>query len=138
MKNRLFKTQSERWLLVENLKRREEKSEELERVRDQYMQQVMAQQSDAREKDMLLKNLEQKLKEREEQIADLNKAKEKLVELESVRDQYAQQIEVQRSDAREKDILLKDLEQKSRVYEAQIAELKRQKNCWEQNPWFIN
>jgi len=34
------------------------------------MQQVMAQQSDAREKDMLLKNLEQKLKEREEQIAD--------------------------------------------------------------------
>ena len=76
VKNRLFKTQSERWLLVENLKRREEKSEELERVRNQYMQQVMAQQSDAREKDMLLKNLEQKLKEREEQIADLNKAKE--------------------------------------------------------------
>ena len=75
VKNRLFKTQSERWLLVENLKRREEKSEELERVRNQYMQQVMAQQSDAREKDMLLKNLEQKLKEREEQIADLNKAK---------------------------------------------------------------
>ena len=127
VKNRLFTTQSERWLLVENLKRREEKSEELERVRNQYMQQVMAQQSDAREKDMLLKNLEQKLKEREEQIADLNKAKEKLVELESVRDQYAQQIEVQRSDAREKDILLKDLEQKSRVYEAQIAELKKAK-----------
>ena len=82
VKNRLFKTQSERWLLVENLKRREEKSEELERVRDQYMQQVMAQQSDAREKDMLLKNLEQKLK---------------------------------------------DLEQKSRVYEAQIVELKKAK-----------
>ncbi|WP_230590840.1 hypothetical protein, partial [Bacteroides fragilis] len=78
VKNRLFKTQSERWLLVENLKRREEKSEELERVRDQYMQQVMAQQSDAREKDMLLKNLEQKLKEREAQIAELKKAKELL------------------------------------------------------------
>ena len=114
-------------LVKESYKLLKEKSEELERVRDQYMQQVMAQQSDAREKDMLLKNLEQKLKEREEQIADLNKAKEKLVELESVRDQYAQQIEVQRSDAREKDILLKDLEQKSRVYEAQIAELKKAK-----------
>ena len=75
MKNRLFKIQSERWLLAEKLKRREEK----------------------------------------------------LVELASIRDQYAHQIEVQRSDAREKDILLKDLEQKSRVYEAQIAELKKAK-----------
>ena len=75
VKNRLFKIQSERWLLAEKLKRREEK----------------------------------------------------LVELASIRDQYAHQIEVQRSDAREKDILLKDLEQKSRVYEAQIAELKKAK-----------
>ena len=75
VKNRLFKIQSERWLLAEKLKRREEK----------------------------------------------------LVELASIRDQYAQQVEMQRSDAREKDILLKDLEQKSRVYEAQIAELKKAK-----------
>ncbi len=44
------------------------------------------QRSDAREKDMLLKDLEQKLKECEDQIADLNKSKEKLVELASIRD----------------------------------------------------
>ena len=34
---------------------------------------------------------------------------------------------MQRSDAREKDMLLKDLEQKSKVYEGQIAELKKAK-----------
>ena len=75
VKNRLFKIQSERWLLAD----------------------------------------------------DLNKSKEKLVELASIRDQYAQQVEMQRSDAREKDMLLKDLEQKSKAYEGQIAELKKAK-----------
>mgnify|MGYP003107189351 FL=1 len=57
----------------------------------------------------------------------LNKSKEKLVELAGIRDQYAHQIEMQRSDAREKDMLLKDLEQKSKAYEGQIAELKKAK-----------
>ncbi|QRM69168.1 hypothetical protein F7887_03810 [Bacteroides fragilis] len=127
VKNRLFKIQSERWLLAEKLKRREEKLVELASIRDQYAHQIEVQRSDAREKDILLKDLEQKLKECEDQIADLNKSKEKLVELAGIRDQYAHQIEMQRSDAREKDMLLKDLEQKSKAYEGQIAELKKAK-----------
>ena len=86
MKNRLFKIQSERWLLAEKLKRREEKLVELASIRDQYAHQIEVQRSDAREKDILLKDLEQKLKECEDQIADLNKSKEKLVELASIRD----------------------------------------------------
>lgn len=78
VKNRLFKTQSERWLLAEKLKRREEKLVELASIRDQYAQQVEMQRSDAREKDMLLKDLEQKSKVYEGQIAELKKAKELL------------------------------------------------------------
>ena len=127
VRKHLFKTQSERWLLAEKLKRREEKLVELASIRDQYAHQIEVQRSDAREKDILLKDLEQKLKECEDQIADLNKSKEKLVELASIRDQYAHQIEVQRSDAREKDILLKDLEQKLKECEDQIADLNKSK-----------
>lgn len=78
VKNRLFKIQSERWLLAEKLKRREEKLVELASIRDQYAQQVEMQRSDAREKDMLLKDLEQKSKAYEGQIAELKKAKELL------------------------------------------------------------
>ena len=78
VKNRLFKTQSERWLLAEKLKRREEKLVELASIRDQYAHQIEVQRSDAREKDMLLKDLEQKSRVYEAQIAELNKAKELL------------------------------------------------------------
>ena len=78
VKNRLFKIQSEHWLLAEKLKRREEKLVELASIRDQYAQQVEMQRSDAREKDMLLKDLEQKSKAYEGQIAELKKAKELL------------------------------------------------------------
>ena len=78
VKNRLFKIQSERWLLAEKLKRREEKLVELASIRDQYAQQIEVQRSDAREKDILLKDLEQKSKAYEGQIAELKKAKELL------------------------------------------------------------
>lgn len=78
VKNRLFKIQSERWLLAEKLKRREEKLVELASIRDQYAHQIEMQRSDAREKDMLLKDLEQKSKAYEGQIAELKKAKELL------------------------------------------------------------
>lgn len=78
VKNRLFKIQSERWLLAEKLKRREEKLVELASIRDQYAHQIEVQRSDAREKDILLKDLEQKSKVYEGQIAELNKAKELL------------------------------------------------------------
>ena len=78
VKNRLFKIQSERWLLAEKLKRREEKLVELASIRDQYAHQIEVQRSDAREKDMLLKDLEQKSKAYEGQIAELKKAKELL------------------------------------------------------------
>lgn len=78
VKKRLFKIQSERWLLAEKLKRREEKLVELASIRDQYAHQIEMQRSDAREKDMLLKELEQKSKVYEGQIAELNKAKELL------------------------------------------------------------
>ncbi len=78
VRKHLFKTQSECGLLVEKLNKKEEKLEELERMRDQYAQQVEMQQSDAREKDMLLKDLEQKSKAYEGQIAELKKAKELL------------------------------------------------------------
>ena len=78
VKNRLFKIQSERWLLAEKLKRREEKLVELAGIRDQYAHQIEMQRSDAREKDMLLKDLEQKSKAYEGQIAELKKAKELL------------------------------------------------------------
>lgn len=78
VKNRLFKIQSERWLLAEKLKRREEKLVELASIRDQCAHQIEMQRSDAREKDMLLKDLEQKSKVYEGQIAELNKAKELL------------------------------------------------------------
>ena len=54
VKNRLFKIQSERWLLAEKLKRREEKLVELASIRDQYAHQIEVQRSDAREKDILL------------------------------------------------------------------------------------
>ena len=78
VKNRLFKIQSERWLLAEKLKRREEKLVELASIRDQYAHQIEMQRSDAREKDMLLKDLEQKSKAYEGKIAELKKAKELL------------------------------------------------------------
>ena len=78
VRKHLFKTQSERWLLAEKLKRREEKLVELASIRDQYAHQIEMQRSDAREKDMLLKDLEQKSKVYEGQIAELNKAKELL------------------------------------------------------------
>lgn len=78
VKNRLFKIQSERWLLAEKLKRREEKLVELASIRDQYAHQIEVQRSDAREKDILLKDLEQKSKAYEGQIAELKKAKELL------------------------------------------------------------
>ena len=78
VKKRLFKIQSERWLLAEKLKRREEKLVELASIRDQYAHQIEMQRSDAREKDMLLKDLEQKSKAYEGQIAELKKAKELL------------------------------------------------------------
>ena len=78
VKNRLFKIQSERWLLAEKLKRREEKLVELASIRDQYAHQIEVQRSDAREKDILLKDLEQKSKAYERQIAELKKAKELL------------------------------------------------------------
>lgn len=78
VRKHLFKTQSERWLLAEKLKRREEKLVELASIRDQYAHQIEIQRSDAREKDMLLKDLEQKSKVYEGQIAELNKAKELL------------------------------------------------------------
>ena len=76
VRKHLFKTQSERWLLAEKLKRREEKL--VASIRDQYAHQIEMQRSDAREKDMLLKDLEQKSKVYEGQIAELNKAKELL------------------------------------------------------------
>ena len=78
VRKHLFKTQSERWLLAEKLKRREEKLVELASIRDQYAHQIEVQRSDAREKDILLKDLEQKSKVYEGQIAELNKAKELL------------------------------------------------------------
>lgn len=78
VRKHLFKTQSERWLLAEKLKRREEKLVELASIRDQYAHQIEMQRSDAREKDMLLKDLEQKSKAYEGQIAELKKAKELL------------------------------------------------------------
>ncbi|MFK2517941.1 hypothetical protein ACIXQ1_02635 [Bacteroides fragilis] len=78
VRKHLFKTQSERWLLAEKLKRREEKLVELASIRDQYAHQIEMQRSDAREKDMLLKDLEQKSKVYEGQIAELNKVKELL------------------------------------------------------------
>ncbi|WP_431423300.1 hypothetical protein [Bacteroides hominis] len=78
VRKHLFKTQSECGLLVEKLNKEEEKLEELESIRDQYAQQVEMEQSDAREKDMLLKDLEQKSKAYEGQIAELKKAKELL------------------------------------------------------------
>ena len=78
VRKHLFKTQSERWLLAEKLKRRAEKIVELASIRDQYAHQIEMQRSDAREKDMLLKDLEQKSKVYEGQIAELNKAKELL------------------------------------------------------------
>ncbi|WP_250718242.1 hypothetical protein [Bacteroides fragilis] len=127
VRKHLFKTQSECGLLVEKLNKEEEKLEELERMRDQYMQQLAAYRSDAQEKDVTLKNLGQKLKECEEQIADLNKIKEKLGELETIRDQYIQQLEVQRCDGQEKDMELKNLEQKLKEYEEQITELNKAK-----------
>ena len=78
VRKHLFKTQSECGLLVEKLNKEEEKLEELESIWDQYAQQVEMEQSDAREKDMLLKDLEQKSKAYEGQIAELKKAKELL------------------------------------------------------------
>ena len=60
-------------------------------------------------------------------IRQIRIEEEKLEELESIRDQYAHQIEMEQSDAREKDMLLKDLEPKSKAYEGQIAELKKAK-----------
>jgi len=78
VRKHLFKTQSECGLLVEKLNKEEKKLEELESIWDQYAQQVEMEQSDAREKDMLLKDLEQKSKAYEGQIAELKKAKELL------------------------------------------------------------